>query len=290
MELYNDLLPDPLPTEPMALADRLARHGTSSPPAAQSRRHGAGDRDLATASRRRAWCCARSSTSSWAACRSSRTTTRARAASSRKTRAPRWFSTGITRIARSASKASWSRRRPPKATRISSRATGNAASAPGPARRASRCARASSSTPPCAPPPSASARPHPTPDNINEPHGRRHSAAALLGRVLRLGRCRRAVDRRRRAHPRARALDPLANYRRRGLPGRALDGDAPAALTRPRVAQAAHRDPAADPRHRGLFELVRPAQHHRLGRNAVDRRVSDQCRGQRSHARTTSTR
>ena len=217
MELYNDLLPDPLPTEPMALADAwlataLAARQQPNPDAMV----------LATAtatgqpSARVVLC--KEFDVERAACRSSRTTTRARAASSRKTRAPRWCSTGITRIARSASKASSSRRRPPKATPTSSRATGSAASAPGPARKASRCARASSSTPRCAPPPSASARRIPTPDNINDAAGRRHPAARLLGRVLRLGRRGGAVDRRRRAHPRTRALDPLANYRGRGLP------------------------------------------------------------------------
>ena len=43
------------------------------------------------------------------------------------------------------------------------------------------------------------------------------SPAAILGRILRLGRRRRAVGRRSVAHPRARPLDPLANYRGRGF-------------------------------------------------------------------------
>ena len=51
------------------------------------------------------------------------------------------------------------------------------------------------------------------------------------------------------------------------------------------VAQTPHRDPAADARHRRLFQLVRPAQHHRLGRDPVDRRIPDRRRRQRSRAR-----
>ena len=54
--------------------------------------------------------------------------------------------------------------------------------------------------------------PEPTLDNINERQAREHSAAAILGRLLRLGRRGRVVDRRRIAHPRTRALDPIANY------------------------------------------------------------------------------
>ena len=73
--------------------------------------------------------------------------------------------------------------------------------------------------------------PEPTLDNINEPQAGDHSAAAILGRLLRLGRRGRVVDRRRIAHPRTRALDALANYRRRGLPRRPVGRDATAALT-----------------------------------------------------------
>ncbi len=57
--------------------------------------------------------------------------------------------------------------------------------------------------------------PEPTLDNINDTQTADHSAPALLGWLLRLGGRRRIVDRRRIAHPRARALDAFANYRRR---------------------------------------------------------------------------
>ena len=77
--------------------------------------------------------------------------------------------------------------------------------------------------------------PEPTLDNINDAAGRGHPAAALLGRLLRLGRRGRAVGRRRLAHPRTRALDPFANYRGRGFPRRAVVGDAAAALAAPHV-------------------------------------------------------
>ena len=92
---------------------------------------------------------------------------------------------------------------------------------------------------------------------------RGHPATALLGWLLRLGRLGRVVDRRRFAHPRARALDPLANYRGRRASRRSVVGHAAAALRR--VAQCPHRDPAADPWRSRLVQLVRPPQHHRLG-------------------------
>ena len=66
----------------------------------------------------------------------------------------------------------------------------------------------------------------------------RHSAAAVLGWLLRLGGRGGAVDRRRVAHPRTRALDPLANYRGRRL-SRGTRGRRRACSPdgRPRVAQ-----------------------------------------------------
>ena len=284
MELYNDLLPDPLPTEPMALAaawlaTALAARQQPNPDSMV----------LATAtadgqpSARVVLCkeldveLGRVSFVTNYDSRKGRELERERARGagvplgSRASPDPR-----RRRGGQGAGRA--------RATRTSIRATGSAASAPGPARRASRCARASSSNAAVRAAADRFGAPHPTAGNIDEPPGRAHPAAAVLGRLLRLGRRRGAVDRGRRAHPRARALDPLANYRRRGIPRRPVVGHAPAALSAGidrRVAQAAHRDPAADPGHRGVFELVRPAQHHRLGRDAVDRRVPGQCRRRR---------
>ena len=116
--------------------------------------------------------------------------------------------------------------------------------------------------------------PHPRSKTSISRNGR-DSAAAVLGWLLRLGRCGGTVDRRRVANSRTRALDALANYRGRRafVPAR---GRRRGCSRKPaHVAQPPHRDSAADPRDRRLRQLVRPAQHHRLGRNPVDRRVSD---------------
>ena len=93
--------------------------------------------------------------------------------------------------------------------------------------------------------------PHPTPENINEPQSARIPRPPFWGGYYVWADAVELWIEGAVAHPRARPLDPFANYRRRRLSRRAVGGDAAAALSsgrHQRVAQTQDRDPAVHPR------------------------------------------
>ena len=70
----------------------------------------------------------------------------------------------------------------------------------------------------CAPPPIASATPHPTPENIDQPPDARIPRPPFWGGYYVWADAVELWIEGAATHPRTRALDALPNYRRRGLP------------------------------------------------------------------------